>query len=396
MEGRRMRLDNARLADGRHVDVMVEGGRIAAIAPHAGGGGGMDLGGRLLLPALVDGHVHLDKTLMGMPWRPNSGAATVRERIENERRYRRGLAHPVPRRAAALLRRMIANGTTALRTHVDIDDDIGLENFHAVRAVAERFRGEVDIQIVAFPQSGILGRPGVAELLDAALAEGADLVGGLDPASYDGDAKAHLDVVFALAGRHGRGIDIHLHDRDAGGNAQLRDIAARAGAAGMAGLVTVSHAFSLVTPDAADFAATADALAAAGVAILTSSPSAGPVPPVQALRARGVAIYAGSDNIRDLWSPFGNGCMLERALLISLRQGFRADDDIALAYGICSDAGARMLGLPGRAVAVGAPADLLAVAAETLAEAVAERPAGRLVFRAGRLLARDGAYLGNN
>ncbi len=391
-----MLMTNARLPDATGtpgaVDVAISHGRIEAITPAAGRTGGIDLGGALLLPALVDGHVHLDKTLWGLPWRPNSGAANVRGRVENERRHRRDLP-PVQQRGAALLRQMIACGTTALRTHTDVDDAYGLDNFHATMDLVASFKGQADIQVVAFPQSGIVTRPGVADLLAEALREGADLVGGLDPASIDGDAKAHLDVVFGLAQRFDRGIDIHLHDRDPGGNVQLRDIAARTVAIGMQHRVTVSHAFSLGTTDESDFAATADALAAAGVHILTSSPSAGPVPPVLALRARGVVIHAGSDNIRDLWSPFGNGDMLERAFLLALRQGFRADEDIAVALALCGDAAA--LGLPARRIAVGMPADLMAVACETPSEAVASRPPRKLVIKAGVVLARDGRYTGS-
>jgi cytosine deaminase len=379
-----IQLTNGRGADGAAIDITIVDGRIAAITPYDPTAMGTDLGGRLVLPALVDGHVHLDKTVMGLPWRANSGAPTVQGRIENERSVRHTLSQPVERRGTTLLRRMIAHGTTALRTHVDIDDDVGLDNFHAVLRLIEPFRAMVDIQVVAFPQSGILARPRVADLLDAALREGADLVGGLDPATIDGDAKGHLDVVFGLAGKHGKGIDIHLHDGGPGGNEQLRDIAARSLAAGMARRVVVSHAFSLGTTDADDFAATADALAEGGVAILTSSPSPTPVPPVKALRARGVRIFAGSDNIRDLWSPFGNGDMVERAMLISLRQGFRADADIALAYDLCSGEAALGLGLPARTLAIGAPADLIALDSETLGEAVAERPPGRWVYHAGK------------
>lgn len=387
-----MILANARLPGSDLLDITLSEGRIAAIAP-AAGREGLDLAGALLLPALVDGHVHLDKTLWGLPWRPNSGAANVQGRIANEREHRKALP-PVAERGANLLRQMIAMGTTALRTHTDVDDAFGLANFHATMDLAQRFRADADIQVVAFPQSGILTRPGVADLLDAALREGADLVGGLDPATIDGDARGHLDIVFALAQRHGKGIDIHLHDRDAGGNAQLRDIAARTLAAGMQHKVTVSHAFSLGTQDEADFARTADALAEAGVHILTSSPSFGIVPPVHALRARGVVIHAGSDNIRDLWSPFGNGDMLERAFLVSLKQGFRSDPDIAVALAICSDAEA--LGLPAHRLVVGAPADLVAVECETPQEAVATRPPRKLVLKAGRVVARDGRYAGTN
>ena len=386
-----MLLANARLPHSpAPVDVAIAHGRIAAITP-AAGRPGLDLGGALLLPSFVDGHVHLDKTLWGLPWRPNSGAPTVRERIENERIHRRTLP-PVQQRGAALLRRMIACGTTALRTHTDIDDAYGLANFHATLELRAAFRAQCDIQVVAFPQSGILTRPGVAELLAESLRQGADFVGGLDPASIDGDAKGHLDIVFGLAQRFDRGIDIHLHDRDAGGNAQLRDIAARTIALGLQHRVTVSHAFSLGTPDDSDFARTADALAEAGVHILTSSPSAGIVPPVHALRARGVVIHAGSDNIRDLWNSLGTGDMLERALIIALKQGFRSDPDIETALSLCTDAAA--LGLPVHRLVVGASADLVALDAETPAEAVALRPVRRLVMKAGVILAREGRYEG--
>ena len=386
-----MLLANARLPHSpAPVDVAIAHGRIAAITP-AAGRPGLDLGGALLLPSFVDGHVHLDKTLWGLPWRPNSGAPTVRERIENERIHRRTLP-PVQQRGAALLRQMIACGTTALRTHTDIDDAYGLANFHATLELRAAFRAQCDIQVVAFPQSGILTRPGVAELLAESLRQGADFVGGLDPASIDGDAKGHLDIVFGLAQRFDRGIDIHLHDRDAGGNAQLRDIAARTIAIGMQHRVTVSHAFSLGTADESDFARTADALAEAGVHILTSSPSVGIVPPVHALRARGVVIHAGSDNIRDLWNSLGTGDMLERALIIALKQGFRSDPDIETALSLCTDAAA--LGLPAHRLVVGASADLVALDAETPAEAVALRPVRRLVMKAGVILAREGRYEG--
>lgn len=385
-----MLLANARLPHmPMPVDVAIAHGRIAAISP-AAGRPGIDLGGALLLPSFVDGHVHLDKTLWGLPWRPNSGAATVRERIEFERTHRAALP-PVQERGAALLRRMIACGTTALRTHADVDDAYGLANLTATLELREAFRARCDIQVVAFPQSGILTRPGVADLLTESLRLGAEFVGGLDPASIDGDAKGHLDVVFGLAQRFDRGIDIHLHDRDAGGNAQLRDIAARTIALGLQHRVTVSHAFSLGTPDEADFARTADALAEAGVHILTSSPSIGIVPPVLALRARGVVIHAGSDNIRDLWNALGTGDMLERALIIVLKQGFRSDPDIETALSLCTDAAA--LGLPAHRLVVGAAADLVALEAESPAEAVALRPVRKLVMKGGTVLAREGRYI---
>ena len=122
----------------------------------------------------------------------------------------------------------------------------------------------------------------------AALKAGADLVGGLDPAGFDGDVMGQLDIVFGLAERFGKEIDIHLHDGGETGAAELRDIAERTIAAGMQGRVAVSHAFALgsIAPDL--FEKTADALARAEVAIMTSCPPSASAPPVKALRERGV------------------------------------------------------------------------------------------------------------
>ena len=259
-------------------------------------------------------------------------AQTIASRIAAERALRRTVPLSVEARGGGLIERLSAYGTTALRTHVDIDAEVRLAGLEAVLRLKQRYARLVDIQIVAFPQSGVLREPGVAALLDAAVREGADLVGGLDPAGIDGDAKAHLDIVFGVAERRGVGVDIHLHDRGALGATELRMIAERTAALGLGGKVAVSHAFCLGELEDALFAATAAALARAGVAIMTTAPGAVPMPPVKRLQAAGVNVFSGSDNIRDAWSPFGNGDLIERAGLICDRQDFRADADLELAF----------------------------------------------------------------
>ena len=115
-----------------------------------------------------------------------------------------------------------------------------------------------------------------------------------------------------------------------------------------------------------------------------------PLPPVKALRDRGVTVFAGNDDVRDTWSPFGNGDMLERAMLLAWRSGYRTDDDLAVAFDCASAAGAGILGLDGHGLEPGARADLFTVAADTLGEAVAQRPPRGIVVKSGRLVARDG------
>ncbi|MFD4323456.1 amidohydrolase family protein [Nocardioides sp. NPDC058538] len=244
-------LRNATLADGSRVDVSLADGRISGISGISGispasspaGGADLDLDGALLLPALVNGHAHLDKTLVGSGWQPHRPGTTVRERVAAEHTLRGEVGVPVVERARALAEQMISFGTGTVRTHVDIDPDVGLAGLEAVLEVREALRDRLRIEIVALPQSGITTSPGTEKLLDEALAAGADLVGGLDPDGFDGDAGAHLDVVFGLAARHGAGVDIHLHDLGASAVRQYELIAARTRTEGLGGKVNVSHAY---------------------------------------------------------------------------------------------------------------------------------------------------------
>ena len=384
-----MLLRNATLPDGTRHDIAIMNGPIAAFLTPTDAEPGV-----VVLPALVDGHIHLDKTLLGLPWMPNQAAGNrVADRIEAERKVRAARSVPERQTGANLVRQVVASGTLHMRSHVDVDNQLGLGNLHEILAVREQFRDLVTIQIVAFPQSGILRSPGTAGLLDAAIAEGADLVGGLDPVGIDGDPDGHLDAVFAIAERRGVGVDIHLHDGGESGIAQLEAIARRTAAAGLQGKVAVSHAFALGSVPVDRAARTADLLAESGVAIMSHGPGGAAIPPLKLLHEHGVEVFGGSDNIRDAWSPFGNGDMLERAMMIGYRANFRHDDELAFAFDMVTHSAARVLGLSPYGIAIGAPADLVVVEAGSLAEAVAARPRRKLVIKAGRVVARDGVLV---
>lgn len=379
-------LIGVRLADGRRADVEIADARINAIGTAEGPSPRLESGGRLCLPSLVEGHVHVDKTFLGCPWQPHLPGTSVADRIRLEKVARARVEATPEARGGRLVERSIASGAGYLRTHIDIDPAWGLRNLDAALKIRSRFANEIDIQIVAFPQSGILRAPGTAELMDEALRLGADLVGGLDPAGIDEDPVRHLDIVFELAGRHGKGVDIHLHDGGDLGCYQLRLVAERTKALGLEGRVAVSHAFCLAEIDEWGFSVTAEALARADVAILTSVPS-GSMPPVKRLGQAGVTVFAGSDNIRDAWAPHGNADILERATFAAHRQDMRSDADLALAFDLVSASGAKALGVSDYGIRQGAVADLLLVDAENVAETVAGRPQGRVVFKRGRIVA---------
>ena len=232
-------LTNCRLADGRLVDIGIAGGKIAAVGEGAASlsntAPALDMRGDLVLPGLVDGHMHLDKTLTGLPWMGHAAGPTRMSRIETDKTILPHLPLSTEERAGNLIRECVARGTTHLRTHVDVDLESGLAKLDGVLAARERYRERVTMQIVAFPQSGVMRCPGVLDLLDAAVRNGADLVGGIDPLEIDRDPKGQLDGIFGVAARHGVGLDIHLHEPGEMGLFNVQEICARTKALGLAG-----------------------------------------------------------------------------------------------------------------------------------------------------------------
>jgi cytosine/adenosine deaminase-related metal-dependent hydrolase len=383
------------LIDGVPADIGLDAGRIARIAPPGTLAGGVTLAleGALVLPGLVDGHIHLDKTHLGLPWRPHIPDGTVAGRIAAEKAERRAIAEPMALRARRLVEHVAARGTTALRTHVDVDTEVGLSGLDALLALRTDVAHLLDIQIVAFPQSGVVTHPGAASLLEEAVRAGADVVGGLDPAGIDQDIEGQLAIVFGIAERRGVPVDIHLHDGGELGAHELRRIAAMTKALGMGGRVAVSHAYALAAIEDGTLARTAAALAEAGVAVMTNGPGPEPIMPVKRLVAEGVTVFVGSDNIRDAWSPYGNGDMLDRARLVGYRAALLTDAELRLGLSLVTQAPAGVMGREGGAIVEGAPADLVVVRAAHVPEAVATAPAREMVIKAGKVVAKGGALL---
>ncbi len=256
-----------------------------------------------------------------------------------------------------------------------------------------RYRDRVTVQIVAFPQSGVMRCPGVLDLLDAAVRNGADLVGGIDPLEIDRDPKGQLDGIFAIAARHGVGLDIHLHEPGEMGLFNVREICARTKALGLGGKVTISHGFCLGGITERKAAEAAETMAEAGVALVTHGAGGLTMPPIEMLRAAGVLVFAGNDDIRDTWSPYGTGDLLERAAMIGWKGDFRRDDQVEIAFDLISAAGARALGVADYGIVLGGNATLFTIPASGVPEAVAAHPPRKLVLFEGRIVARDGAAL---
>ncbi|MEU5881979.1 amidohydrolase [Spirillospora sp. NPDC047279] len=378
----------------QRADLLVRNGRIAEIGPGLTAGPDaevIELGGLFVLPGLVDAHSHLDKTLWGGPWVPHSAAPGLAGKIANGEGRRAEFGLPSSDYASALLGHMVTLGTAHVRSHVDIDPEVGLDGVDAVCEASAAHDGRVDVELVAFPQGGLLTRPGTAELMEEALKSGGvGVVGGLDPAGVDGDAVGHLDAVFGMAERHGAKVDVHLHDGGRLGAWEIELIIERTRATGMQGLVTVSHAYAMGEIERALQEPIIEGLAEAGVSLATCANRDDPVPPLRLMHEAGANVAAGNDGVRDLWTPYGDGDMVRLAMQIAARSVFFRDEDIELALLAATYGGARALGLPSYGLVPGAPADLCVVPGQAPAEIVMSHPARSLVLKSGRVVARDG------
>lgn len=388
-------LRDVRPMGGDAVDMLIRAGRIAEIAADIEAPGvPVEAGqGAILLPGLVEAHTHLDKNLLGLPWQPNSAGSTIQDMIDNERKLKREIDMEPGRQSARQVVLSIANGSTHIRSHIDVDTKHGMWGIEGVMATRERYRDWIDIELVVFPQSGMLKRPGTVELMEEALRLGAEVVGGIDPCTMDKDPKGHLDTVFGLAERFGRPVDIHLHEPNELGMFSMGLIVERTRALGMAGKVTISHAFCLGMNDWLGVGTMLDTLAEAGIALMTTAPSGWPAPPVKRAHAAGITICSGSDGIRDLWHPYGNADMLDRARQVGQRNGLDKDHEVELALAICTHGGAKVMALPNYGVAVGNDADLVLVQARNVPETVVLCPPRQLVVKRGKIVARDGHAL---
>ncbi len=388
-------LRNTRPMGGSACDIAIRNGVIADMAA------GLtapdmpveDAGGAIVWPGFVEAHTHLDKTVWGMDWYADRKGGPLQNLIDNERNDRNRIGLDVHRQSMRHALHLVANGTTLIRSHVDVDTDHGRSLFDGLEATRAALAGVVEIEIVAFPQSGLMVRPGTLDLMDTVLRAGADIVGGLDPCAIDRDPKGQLDALFALAEKHGKPIDIHLHEPGDMGAFSTELILERTRAHAMQGQVAISHAFCLGGLPETRARALMEELATQRVAVMTTGAPSATVPALRTLRAVGVPVGAGCDGIRDTWGPWGQPDMLHRAQILGMKNGFRTDAELEVLLDIIGPGGAAATGRDGRLLAPGAPGDLVLLQGSCPAEALSLAAPRPLVVKAGRVVARNGAPL---
>ncbi|MEU3606858.1 amidohydrolase [Streptomyces sp. NPDC035033] len=378
---------------GAATDLVVVDGRITD-GPAPRGAKVVAGGGRIALPSLVDAHIHPDKTTWGGDWVSRRPARTIADYVEQDVELFRAQTRSVAERAYGLMSHAVSRGTRGMRAHADVAPAYGLAGVEGLVEARRRLAHALDVQIVAFPQHGVIRTPGTARLLEEGARRGiVDMIGGIDPIGFDHALDEHLDTVFGIADRHGVGVDIHLHDGGEEGVSALRGIIDRTRALSLAGKVTVSHVFCLPGLSDRELGALAADLADQDIALTTVAPSRDLVLPIARLREHGVRVGLGSDGVRDSWSPFGNADMLHRAHILGWVTDVRLDEELADCYRAAAHGGADVMGLPHADLAPGAPADFVLVRGQGLPQVVVDMPQRDLVVHGGVVVARDGEFL---
>ena len=401
-------LESVRLPGGvGPTDLLIRDGRIFAYgsaareadstAERIGGGG------RLLAPAFVEAHLHVEKALL-LDRLPGE-VGSVGEAIAATAALKRGFTRDDMRaRAEQLLRMARRHGTLYVRAHVEIDPILGLSALEVALDLRDTLAGLMTLQVVAFPQEGIQKSPGTEELLREALRMGADALGG---APYvDPDPVAHLDTLFRLALAAGVPLDLHADFADDPPadppGLTARYAAERALAEGYLGRIVLGHATALGALPSDQLLPLAELLVRADVSVVTLPATdlylggrgdthnvRRALAPVQALRRAGVNVAYASNNVRNAFTPFGNADPLEGGLLLMAAAHLAARSDVEAVFEMATTNAARAIGLPGYGVAVGDRANLVLLDATSSWEALVGQAEKVLVIAGGRIVVEN-------
>lgn len=392
------------------VDILVDGGKITRIQSQGSGhddraantdAAKIDLGGRQVWPTLIDIHTHLDKGHTA-DRSPNADGTFHNARLGAiaDRAY--WTLPDLHRRMDFGLRCAFAHGVSAIRTHIDTYPETLERSWQAIREMREEWRGKIDLQAVSLCPIGLL-QDEFGDRVTETVAKSKGLLGGVTRAAV-GDhgatldnIEALLDRLFELAKRHDLDVDLHVDETHDPASATLPHVARAALRHGYRGRVVCGHCCSLSNQPADVIDRTLDLLADAGIAIVTlptvnmylqdrasgRTPRWRGVTVIQEMRRRGIRVAAAGDNCRDSFYAYGDHDVLD-----TFRQAVR----IAHLDHPLTDAPAFVSTIPasigqfadhGR-LAVGAPAQLIALNARTVNEIVSRPHSDRVVIRNGK------------
>jgi len=392
-------LKNARRLGAEHelTDIGIAGGRIAAVAPGlAADGEIIDLGGRLVSPGFVETHIHLDKSCILD--RVKSEKGDIEEAIAESARAKAAFTpEDVHFRAVRTLEKAILQGTTHMRTHLEVDPGVGLRGLEGVLPLLKQYDWAIDLQICVFPQEGLLNNPGTDELMVEALERGCRAIGGVP--YTDSNPHGQIDRIFELARDYDIDIDLHLDFGATAEGMDLEHVCKRTEEFQYGGRVAIGHVTKAVSLSMPAFDAMAKRLADAGVA-LTVLPSTdlylmgrqhrhdhnvtrGVVPAHKLLR-HGVNCSLSSNNILNPFTPFGDCSQIRMANLYANICQVGKQADMRECFNMVTRRPAEMMRLKEYGLAVGKSADLVVLDSEGPETAVAELTPVLYAFKRGR------------
>ena len=383
--------------DVRRVDVGVVDGRIAAIAPDMEGataGQVVDGEGCLAVPGFVETHIHLDKACILDRCRLEHG--TLEEALQQAGAAKRDFTvEDIFARGALTIEKCILQGTTRMRTHVEVDPVIGSKGIEAVRELRRRYEWAIDIEVCVFPQEGMLNNPGTEAMMVAALEDGATVIGGCP--YTDSDPIAQIDRVFELAREHDVDIDFHLDFDISPDGMTVGRVCENAARYGWGGRVAIGHVSKLSALPAEELAAVSKSMSDAGVA-LTVLPSTDlflmgggadhnvprGVTPVHRVEASGVCCSLSTNNVLNPFTPFGDGSLVRMANLYANIAQLATPAAHRRCLDYVTHAAARLMRLDDYGFSVGNPADLVLLDCGSPEQAVQELAVPLAGFKAGR------------
>nr|AHZ45686.1 amidohydrolase [uncultured bacterium] len=389
-------LRNARLANGAAVDIGVSGGHIAAIEPRIPGDGTtVDAGGRLVSPGLVESHFHLDKSRIAdrVEMLPNRRATDYMKRTSAIKHT--FTVEDIYARARATLEQCLVNGVMHMRTHVEVDDPVGLRGFEALERLAKDYAWGIDLQLCVFLQEGWTNVAGAEANVVQALKRGARVVGGAP--RYDSNGPAQIDRIFALARDFDVDIDIHLDGGYTTDDMDIWQVCDLTDRIGWGGRVAVGHGNKYSCLPQKELEALGKRLADAGVAVsvlpatdiftsgrhMEHSVMRG-LADANTLVAQAANCSIATNNVLNAFTPYGDCSLVRIANMYANVVQRGTNEDLAECFALVSDRPARILRKEDYGIAVGNPADLVVWNAKSAAEVIATIAQPTMGFKRGR------------